>query len=236
MKKILLVLVSFFYFMSFTYAQGDLQEVVYLKNGSIIRGIIIEQQPNKLIKIQTNDGNVFVYNIDEVDKITKEPYYNRNHKKNNSNFQYKETNGYKGFLELGYTFGTGDYGEDELEINGTYGYQFNPYFFLGAGTGVHFYFDSSKVALPIYADLRANFIKSSITPFVGIKIGYSPFDLQGFYLNPNAGVRFALDSKALKALNVSMGYSMQKVDIDWGYYGISRETVGGVNLKVGIEF
>ncbi len=97
-------------------------------------------------------------------------------------------------------------------------------------------FDSSKVAIPIYADLRANFIKSSITPFVGIKIGYSPFDLQGFYLNPNAGVRFALDSKALKALNVSMGYSMQKVDIDRGYYGISRETVGGVNLKVGIEF
>ncbi len=81
MKKILLVLVSFFYFMSFTYAQGDLQEVVYLKNGSIIRGIIIEQQPNKLIKIQTNDGNVFVYNIDEVDKITKEPYYNTTHKK-----------------------------------------------------------------------------------------------------------------------------------------------------------
>ena len=63
MKKILLLLVSFFYFISFTYAQGDLQEVVYLKNGSIIRGIIIEQQPNKLIKIQTNDGNVFVYNI-----------------------------------------------------------------------------------------------------------------------------------------------------------------------------
>ena len=115
--------------MSFTYAQGELQEVVYLKNGSIIRGTIIEQQPNKLIKIQTNDGNVFVYNIDEVDKITKEPYYNRNHKKNNSNFQYKETNGYKGFLELGYTFGTGDFCEDELEINGTYGYQFNPYFF-----------------------------------------------------------------------------------------------------------
>jgi hypothetical protein len=236
MKKILLLLVSFFCFMSFTYAQNDLQEVVYLKNGSIIRGIIIEQQPNKLVKIQTSDGNVFVYKIDEVEKITKEPYYNTTRKKGNSHFQYRETNGYKGFLDLGYTAGTGDLGEDELEINGTYGYQFNPYLFLGVGTGVHYYFDSNKVALPIYADFRTNFMNNAITPFVGLKVGYSPFDFEGFYLNPNAGVRFALDNKALKALNFSMGYSMQKVAVDWGYYGTTTETVGGFNIKVGLEF
>ncbi len=47
-------------------------EVVYLKNGSIIRGIIIEQTPNVQIKIQTKDGSVFVYKMDEVEKITKE--------------------------------------------------------------------------------------------------------------------------------------------------------------------
>jgi hypothetical protein len=49
-----------------------LQEVVYLKSGGIIRGIIIEQVPNESIKIQTSDGNVFVYKMDEISRIAKE--------------------------------------------------------------------------------------------------------------------------------------------------------------------
>jgi hypothetical protein len=53
-------------------AQNQLQDVVYLLNGSIIRGIIIEQIPGQSIKIQTADGNVFVYEMYEVQKITKE--------------------------------------------------------------------------------------------------------------------------------------------------------------------
>jgi hypothetical protein len=40
---------------------------------SIIRGTIIEQIPNEKIKIQTSEGNVFVYKYDEIEKITKEP-------------------------------------------------------------------------------------------------------------------------------------------------------------------
>ena len=52
---------------------SDLQDVVYLKNGSIIRGLIIEQIPNVSLKIQTADGSVFVYKIDEIEKMTKEP-------------------------------------------------------------------------------------------------------------------------------------------------------------------
>jgi hypothetical protein len=52
--------------------ESELQDVIYLKNGSIVRGVIIEQIPNESLKIQTKDGNVFVYKIDEVMKMTKE--------------------------------------------------------------------------------------------------------------------------------------------------------------------
>lgn len=70
----LLVCIGFIFLStSDLWADQTLQDVVYLKNGSIIRGIIIEQVPNQSLKIQTNDGNIFVYKIDEVDKITKEP-------------------------------------------------------------------------------------------------------------------------------------------------------------------
>lgn len=53
-------------------AQSHYQDVVYLKNGSIIRGVIIEQVPNQNIKIETADKSVFVFKIDEIEKITKE--------------------------------------------------------------------------------------------------------------------------------------------------------------------
>ncbi len=67
------------------WADQTAQDVVYLKNGSIIRGMIIEQIPNQHLKIQTNDGSVYVYNIDEVERIAKEPPIFRapsGHKKN----------------------------------------------------------------------------------------------------------------------------------------------------------
>lgn len=71
MKKYLtLLLFSLITAMSF--GQSNYQDVVYLKNGSIIRGVIIEQIPNKSIKIETADRNVFVYQIDEIEKLTKE--------------------------------------------------------------------------------------------------------------------------------------------------------------------
>ena len=55
-------------------AQQRMQDVVYLTDGSIIRGIIIEQVPNVSLKIQTLDRNVFVYSMDKISKITKEPF------------------------------------------------------------------------------------------------------------------------------------------------------------------
>lgn len=48
-------------------------DVLYLQNGSIIRGVILELIPNGQVKIQTNDGSVFVYSMDQVLKITKQP-------------------------------------------------------------------------------------------------------------------------------------------------------------------
>ena len=48
------------------------EDVVYLKNGSIIHGVILELVPEESIKIQTKDGNTFFFKMNEVKKITKE--------------------------------------------------------------------------------------------------------------------------------------------------------------------
>jgi hypothetical protein len=75
MKRMMISLICMaliFLCASTLWADQEMQDVVYLKNGSVIRGVIIEQVPNQYLKIQTNDGSVFVYNDDEIDKITKE--------------------------------------------------------------------------------------------------------------------------------------------------------------------
>ncbi len=46
------------------------EDVVFLKDGSEIHGSIIEEVPGVSIKIQTNDGNTFVYKMRLVAKIT----------------------------------------------------------------------------------------------------------------------------------------------------------------------
>jgi TM2 domain-containing membrane protein YozV len=71
------------------FAQQNYQDVVYLKNGSIIRGVIIEQVPNVSIKIETKDGNVFVYEISQVEKMTKERPVGNFSNNNNSNIDEK---------------------------------------------------------------------------------------------------------------------------------------------------
>lgn len=65
---------------------GHMEDVVYLKNGSIIRGIIIEQIPNESLKVKTKDGSIFVYNMTEVDKITKEQMVNMRANTGNINY------------------------------------------------------------------------------------------------------------------------------------------------------
>ena len=50
----------------------QLIDVVYLKNGSVIKGTIIEVVPNVQLKIQTKDGSIFANKFDEIEKMTKE--------------------------------------------------------------------------------------------------------------------------------------------------------------------
>ena len=47
-------------------------DIVRLKNGDVIKGVIVETIPNKAIKIETTDGRIIVYTFDEIEKMTKE--------------------------------------------------------------------------------------------------------------------------------------------------------------------
>ncbi|MDD4417506.1 MAG: hypothetical protein PHH81_01545 [Bacteroides graminisolvens] len=72
MKRNILFCILFTFSIQFLSSQNGTSETIFLKNGSIIKGTIIEWIPNISLKIQSKEGNVFVYKINEIDKITKE--------------------------------------------------------------------------------------------------------------------------------------------------------------------
>jgi hypothetical protein len=71
--SVLAAVMVLFLYPLITKGQNNYEDVIYLKNGGATRGMIIEQVPNVSFKIQTVDRNVFVYKIEEIEKITKEP-------------------------------------------------------------------------------------------------------------------------------------------------------------------
>lgn len=209
-------------------------ETVHLKNGSIIHGVIVEQVPNESLKIQTQDGNLFVFQMNEISKITKDI-------PTRSSFKTSEIRtGYRGFVDLGYSIGVGDYKADRLEFSTSHGYQFNPYFYLGAGAALNYFHDGDVASVPLFANPRLDFSTGQISPFIDLKVGYTVSEyVEGFYLSPSIGARFNLQNN--KGINLSLGYTMQKVEAYYydyysSYYNSSNVNVGAITLKLGLDF
>jgi hypothetical protein len=181
-------------------AQSNTEDVVYLKNGGVTRGVILEIIPDTTVKIQTKDRNIFVYKLSEIDKILKEPLPIVKEevvvterpvsndtptavvpvKKSKSEFKQE---GFHNITKLG------PLGFNSYSINVINGYQFNPYILLGLGVGLDTYKgltrgtdllpftngtqQNTDYFLPIYLDFRFHVSEARATFLVFFDMGYS---------------------------------------------------------------
>lgn len=221
-------------------AQTNYEDVVYLKNGSIIHGVIIEQVPNVSIKIKSGP-NVFFYKMEEIEKFTKEEVKKEDGGGGMKDYEFKK----KGFV-FNYELGFIDYpsGGDDLALLAimlVHGYQFNPHFSLGLGAGAEI---SSKGAynIPVYADARVYFLKTRCTPFFNFAFGYNHFigdngyngsQSNGFLINPAFGARFALNKKVGVTTTLGYKYDAQFYDA-WDGYELA--SLHAITLRWGIIF
>ena len=53
-------------------AQPSTHDVIYLKNGMVVKGTIVEIIPNERVTLQTTDGRTYMYLMSEIDRIAKE--------------------------------------------------------------------------------------------------------------------------------------------------------------------
>ena len=220
-----------FMFSTMIQAQSNLQDAVYLKDGSIIRGTILEQIQAVSVKIETADHSVMVIKMAKIEKIVKEPPSTVNAvPKENSGL----LRGYLGMINIGYGIGVGQdsKGTDFAKFDFINGYQFNPYLFTGFGTGLRYYFDNGQnsLVIPMFADIRAHFSDSFISPYIAIDLGYSleatpQFQGFGFMINPSIGATFKTGKYV--ALNFGVGYILQKYQ---------DGSINSINLDLGFSF
>lgn len=222
-------------------AQTNYEDVVYLKNGSIIHGIIIEQVPNVSIKIKSGP-NVFFYKMEEIEKFTKEIVQKQEGGMND--YEFKK----KGFV-FNYELGFVDYpaGTDlaMLSVMLVHGYQFSPHFSLSMGTGAEIS-SQGVYNVPAYLDARIYFLKTRATPFFNFATGYnlnisgnsyyggSSSASNGFLVNPAFGVRFAINKKVGVTTTLGYKYNGQSFENYWG--DNSFTSLHAVTLRWGIIF
>lgn len=173
--------------------------------------------------------------------------------------------GYRGFVELGGVVGMETpYGKGDkvFAMSTTHGWNFSPYFFLGAGVGFqrHLGEEQDLFFFPVFADIRMNVLDTRISPYIGLKAGYSLGKNTGFFCSPSIGLNLGV-TKGF-GFDIALGYNLQSAeiysfngddftlahskninenhkhyeDIQNGKYTLVRDLLGGLTLKIGIYF
>ena len=222
-------------------------DVVYLLNGSIIRGTIIEMNKGRDIKIETADGSIFVYQMSEVDHIDVDHNATRaaNDEPEPTGNYLKR--GFRGIAEVGLHLGM-DNVEDNYMFSAAFtaSYQLSRMVMVGGGIAPtlwsepgpldyywyedgyhHFHREierKSRFVLPIYAAVRLDFVNHKISPFADMRLGCNIIDSHcGIYTYLGAGIR-------IKRVSLSTGWSYHGYNTDW-YNDMSY-----FSLRAGFEF
>ena len=189
-------------------AQQGLEDVIYLKDGSIYRGIIIETVPNQSYKIRSRDGNVFAVTVDEVQKLTKEAKRYRQNDGWNPWMPNRMWNWQNDSLSLE-PRRKGYFNELQVLVENVQGgvrfvngYKFNRFAYLGIGVGIDRVFSNpfneringlekkelAGIYLPLYLYHAGDGpTRGRFTPFYAIEAGYA-MAFRGFGDNDDQNV------------------------------------------------
>lgn len=209
------------------------QEVVYLKDGSVVNGTSMDMVSNEPVKMQAQEGNMLVYK--DISKITKEVNGLSQDEDEPTGVAKR---GYKGFVGFGAQYWNVD--ESSASLFTSHGYQFNSHIFLGGGVAYlttlddddrsdnkDYYYrtEHKNFLLPVYTCFRCNFLSKRFSPFVEVKEGYSLAGFTGVYAEVSLGLRIGVGRKG-QAINVALGGIA---------LGVKGEYTAG-NFKVFFEF
>ncbi len=161
MKKIVLLLVVGFLLTINCMAQES--KTFYLKNGAVIKGKVIEEQPGVSYKVKTSDGNIFVFEANDISTIKSEE---KSEKKSQTTgsisfFSTQEIDVSGMMFENDNTYACG--------ISTVNGILLNKQLYFGVGA--EYKYTGFGSVVPFFLDVRFNFSENTGTPFINLGMG-----------------------------------------------------------------
>jgi hypothetical protein len=229
-KLLIFSFLNLFFWDTISAQAQKMQDVVYLHDGSILKGQVLEFQPEGKIKIEIVGGSILVYPASAVKELRKETITVIEHfPANPSTGLSLKTKGLylmsQAHANLGKDYnyqtqvGTG--------ISQTVGYQFNQWIGLGLGAG--FSSIGNKSFVPVFSEARGYFSKDASGFFYSLAAGYAyafkhsadQFSFSnnntkakgGTWVYPAIGYRFKSSKKMNACLD--LGYCIQKASYEY---------------------
>lgn len=212
----------------------DKIDVVYLKDGRVVKGSIIKPLDADGLQIMTTESDVYTFSADEVRRVAREEIQHDNLR--NKVF-VQDGKGFTNITTLGYGFGIGSVGdadndEDYFALHTVNGFHINRTVSLGLGLGVEGYGDYELI--PLYADIRVYPSLTEWAPFFYGNLGYGLGVLEknidgGLMAGIGGGLQRSVSTNL--AFVASIGYRFQEntmgtADLDASY----------LQLSVGVKF
>ncbi len=246
----LLILMLLLALPTLMFAQKSEYDALYLNNGSVLRGKVIESTPGKGVKIEIVGNNVLFIPENEIQKVVM-----REENPETINVS-KESSKIEIFPQI-HLFGGSD---QSGGITTAVAYKFPFRLSAGVGTGVE-WFNGAK--LPVFASVNYKILPGTLSPFLYGQAGYA-FSIEtnqgdyNYYYGQNqenhggflAGIGAGLSKNisANTAITFSIGYRYQQVKITSEYNGYydddpnhviksdRTEKFNRIALSVGIKF
>jgi len=177
------------------------KDALYLKNGSIIYGKLLEISGNNY-RIQTSDGSLFNFSSDEVDRLIKE----------SPQFEGRKSDGIGMALEAGLLIGSQN---SELEapfsFNILVNYTAGTKNIVGLGSGVEFL---GSTFSPFFLEYKRLFNERKATPFVFFRGGALIHTGGDDESDPYNQYYYPKDYKGGASLGIGTGISWAKEDME----------------------
>ncbi len=148
-------------------------DMVYLKDGSIFRGTIVEYEPGGILRLRINRTSTITLQDARIKKIVQKG--TASGKGGRKEYAFKE----RGFYNATYgnlSISTEFRGNDpvvDVGIHNITGYQFNRFLGVGLGVGMDYYYiGSGENIMPVYVEGRGYLKAKNVSPMYSLAAGY----------------------------------------------------------------
>ncbi|MBI3134173.1 MAG: DUF2715 domain-containing protein [Bacteroidetes bacterium] len=201
---------------------AQLNSVVYLKNGSAIRGEVTKNDSTG-VSLKTRDGSYWNFQTDEVIRVEKYAVEIRP-----SGFYNKTSFGIMGGDQLG------------ASLRVVNGYTFNPHWDLGLGVGLESFLWDPYI--PIFAEGRYSIFQGSTRPFVSAHAGYElplrnmEFNKGGLTAGIDVGITHYFSNHVGISTSAGYRYAYLRENNSWWDDFVTISQINRFEIRLGFVF